>query len=56
MLLLSLSACVKKPSVCGIPEPPTPALIEIVEGSLAALNPGTELWVREIFRACQWGK
>ena len=55
MLLVSLSACVTKPSVCGIPKPSTSALIEIGEGSLADSNPGTELWVREIFRACQWG-
>ena len=54
-MLISLLSCVSVPRECGIPEPSNEALVEMANGSLAEGNPGTELWVREIFRACQWG-
>ena len=53
ILLAGLFACANGPNECGIPEPPTPALEEIAGDRLSDL-PGVELWVREIFRACQW--
>lgn len=56
VLLNVAAASCAKPSVntTGCPEQNEEVLAEIIDGKIAANAPATDLWMRDVARACGW--